>query len=524
MLTFLKKSLFSALTLVIILLVSACSMLPTNFEHIDSHAFTNTEKTLLGKMATKIQAGETENSTMYLIEEGTDAFLTRMVLLSMAERSVDVQYYIWKSDIIGKLLMSKMLEVADRGVRVRLLLDDLSLDDKTKSILFAMDHHENIDVRIYNPFSSGSYKAPAALADTARINRRMHNKSFTVDNQYTIVGGRNIEENYFSANVTSNYTDIGMLSVGPVVSDVSTQFDLYFNSPLAIPGNAFDKHESYKNSLDQVKKELSDYVISIQDSDYAHDLRNSTLYQRIINGLSGHYENLAYRGKAHVIYDNPKKTLGKSELEVTYTISMLGSHTDKIENSLELISPYFVPGDEGTQHLTSMVESGIKVRVITNSLASTDGILAQSGYARQRYNLLKGGIELYEQKPKAKSKASRSLSRSAKAKSALHAKIYIFDRKEVYIGSFNFDPRSAQINTELGVVCEVPAMAEYIATGLFDKNIKEFAYKVVLEDDEVVWLDTEDGQVTRHTSQPETSAWRRFNLNLYSLFPIESQL
>jgi putative cardiolipin synthase len=224
------------------------------------------------------------------------------------------------------------------------------------------------------------------------------------------------------------------------------------------------------------------------------------------------------------IYDSPDKTLGKSELETTYMISMLRPHVEKIENTLELISPYFVPGDEGTKHLTSLVESGIRVRVITNSLASTDGIMAQSGYARQRYDLLKGGVELYELKPKAKSKASRSLRRSAEAKSALHAKTYIFDRKEVYIGSFNFDPRSAQINTELGVICEIPAMAEFIAAGLFDKNIDDIAYKVVLENDEVVWLDSENGQKIRHTSQPETSAWRRFNLSVYSILPIESQL
>jgi putative cardiolipin synthase len=499
-------------------------MLPTDFERVNSHAYTKTEQTYLGQTASKLQANDTKNSTMYLIGEGTDAFLTRMALLSVAERSVDVQYFIWKADIIGKLLMHKMLEIADKGVRVRLLLDDLTLDTKTKSILFAMDHHENIDVRIYNPFSSSGYKAPAALTDTARINRRMHNKSFTVDSQYTIVGGRNIEENYFSANVRSNYADLDIVSVGPVVTEVNTQFDIYFNSPLAIPGYVFDDHQSYKNSLAQVKKELSDYVNSIQESDYANDLKNSALYQNIINGLSGRDENLIYQGKAHVIYDNPDKTLGKSELETTYMISMLRPHVDKIDNSLELISPYFVPGDEGTKYLTSLVKKGIKVRVITNSLASTDGIMAQSGYARQRYDLLKGGIELYELKPKAKSKASRSLSRSAEAKSALHAKTYIFDRKEVYIGSFNFDPRSAQINTELGIICEIPAMAEYIAAGLFDINIKDFAYKVILEDDDVIWLESEDGQTIRHSSQPETSAWRRFNLSLYSILPIESQL
>ncbi len=504
--------------------LSACSLLPTGFEQVESHAYTDTEQTLLGETASHLQADNADHSTMYLIGEGTDAFLTRMALLSKAERSVDVQYFIWKADIIGKLLMHKMLEVADKGVRVRLLLDDLNLDSETKAILFTMDHHEFIDVRIYNPFSSSGYKAPAALTDTSRINRRMHNKSFTVDSQYTIVGGRNIEENYFSANVRSNYADLDIVAVGPVVAEVNEQFDIYFNSPLAIPGYVFDDHKNHQSRLVAVKKQLAAYVLSESHSDYAQDLRNSAMYQRIESGLTGDNEQLIFRGKAHVIYDNPDKTLGKSALETTYMIAMLRPHVDKINSSLELISPYFVPGDKGTKHLISMVEKGIKVRVITNSLASTDGIMAQSGYARQRYNLLKGGVELYELKPRAKSKASRSLSRSAEAKSALHAKTYIFDRKEVYIGSFNFDPRSAKINTELGVVCEIPAMAEYIATELFDKNIKEAAYQASLQDDEVVWLDTINDQVIVHEVQPETSWWRRFNLSLYSILPIESQL
>jgi len=499
-------------------------MLPTNFEQVESKAYTNTEQTWLGETASQLQAKNSEHSTMYLVAEGTDAFLTRMALLSKAERSVDVQYFIWKADIIGKLLMHKMLEVAEKGVRVRLLLDDLTLDSKTKKILFAMDHHEFIEVRIYNPFSSTGYKAPAALTDTSRINRRMHNKSFTVDSQYTIVGGRNIEENYFSANKRSNYADLDIIAVGPVVAEVNEQFDIYFNSPLAIPSYVFDDHKFQRDSLAAVKKSLAAYVLSVEHSDYAQDLKNSAMYQRIESGLAGDNKERIYQGKAHVIYDDPDKTLGKSEIETTYMLSMLRPHVDKISHSLELISPYFVPGDEGTEHLTALVEKGIKVRVITNSLASTDGIMAQSGYARQRYNLLKGGIELYELKPKARSKASRSLSRSAEAKSALHAKTYIFDRKEVYIGSFNFDPRSAKINTELGVVCEIPEMAEFIATELFDKNIKEAAYKLALHDGEVVWLDNIDGEVIIHDVQPETSWWRRFNLSVYSILPIESQL
>jgi len=520
----------------IAIITTSCSSLPTDFDSVESYAYTDTAQTTLGKEAAQVTGGDTINSTMYLVAEGTDAFLTRVVLLSMAERSVDVQYFIWKSDLIGKLLMNRMIEAAERGVRVRMLLDDATLDSETKAIIFAMDQHQNIDVRIYNPFSSSGRRVSAAITDTYRINRRMHNKSFTVDSQYTIVGGRNIENNYFSANVRSNYADLDIVAVGPVVAEVDKQFDIYWNSPLAVPAEVFSEHEAHKDRYQEVRQELSDFALSEQDSDYALDLKDSEMYQRIASGITDHNPDLLYKGKAHVIYDDPEKTLGKSEHETTYMTSLMRPHVDRIENTLELISPYFVPGVDGREYLIDMVNRGVKVRVITNSLASTDGIMAQSGYARHRIELLKGGVELYELKPKAKSKASRSLRRSAEAKSALHAKTYIFDRDEVYIGSFNFDPRSAKINTELGIICEVPEMAEYIAAQLFDKNVEEAAYKIelVIENEDVdgiqvaqekvVWVETVDGKEIRHRVQPETSAWRRFNLNVYSILPIESQL
>ena len=522
--------------LVSFVMTTACSSLPTDFDSTESYAYTDTAQTELGKTAAEVTGDDAVNSTMYLISEGTEAFLTRMVLLSKAERSVDVQYFIWKSDLIGKLLMHRMIEAAERGVRVRMLLDDATLDSETRAIIFAMDQHPNINVRIYNPFSSSGRRVVAAITDTSRINRRMHNKSFTVDSQYTVVGGRNIENNYFSANVRSNYADLDIVSVGPVVADVDKQFDIYWNNPLAVPADVFSDYESHKDRFQEVQQALADYRYSEKDSEYALDLKDSEMYQRVESGISGYNSNLLYKGKAHVIYDDPEKTLGKSEFETTYMTSLMQPHVEKIENTLELISPYFVPGVPGRQHLIDMVNRGIKVRVITNSLASTDGIMAQSGYARHRIELLKGGVELYELKPKAKSKASRSLRRSAEAKSALHAKTYIFDRKEVYIGSFNFDPRSAKINTELGVICEIPEMAGFIAEELFDKNVKEAAYKIELiienEDvdgiqvaqEKVVWIETVDGKDIRHMVQPGTSAWRRFNLNIYSILPIESQL
>ena len=533
---FIMKYLFNILLIMITAVTTACSTLPIDYEDNPSYAFTDTGQTTLAKKAKQITGDNPDESTMYLVSEGTEAFLTRMALLKLAERSVDAQYFIWKSDLIGKLLFNELIEAADRGVRVRLLLDDITLDSETEANVYAMDQHENIEVRIYNPFSSRGFRAADAIINPLRINRRMHNKSFTVDSQYTIVGGRNIENNYFSANVRSNYADLDIISAGPVVKEVDKQFDIYWNSKLAVPVKAFTHNQTELDELEIIKKELADFAKSKEDSKYALDLQGSEMYQRVMNGISGVDSRNLFRGNASVIYDDPDKSLGKSEDETVYMTSLLRPHIEKIEHSLELISPYFVPGVPGREYLIDMVKRGVKVRVITNSLSSTDGIMAQSGYARHRIELLKGGVELYELKAKAKSKASRSLRRSAEAKSALHAKTYVFDRKEVYIGSFNFDPRSAKINTELGVVCDIPEMAQYIASTLFDEKIQQTTYKVELvieiEDvdgievpmEKVVWIETENGKKIRHTTQPETSVWRRFNENVYSVLPIESQL
>jgi len=272
-----------------------------------------------------------------------------------------------------------------------------------------------------------------------------------------------------------------------------------------------------------------------QTSKYALDIQDSIMYQRWKN-VNPNSEKM-YRGNVKVIYDDPEKSLGKSDKEIVYLKSLMKPHIDKATKTFELVSPYFVPGDEGTEYLISLVKKGLIVRVITNSLSSTDGVMAQSGYARQRIELLKGGIELYELKADTKTKASRSLRHSANAKSGLHAKIYTFDREEVFIGSFNFDQRSANINTEVGIIYQIPGMAKFIGDNFFDVDINEFTYKVelVIEHGEdadgfdevqetVIWVEKKDGKEYRYTKDPGTSGWRRFNEDVFSILPIESQL
>ena len=522
---------------ILLMMVTACASLPTDYRKTGSYALTDTDQTTLGKKAAKLLAGNTDQSMIYLLDEGTDAFFARLLLLAQAERSIDLQYFIWHADLIGKLLFNEVIKAADRGVRVRLLLDDINIDEETENILYAMDQHENIDVYLFNPFANRNMRVFDYISDAARVNRRMHNKSFTVDNQVTIVGGRNIGSEYFSANQESNFVDIDAIAVGPVVAKIEKEFDTYWNSRVVVPLKAFVSGQTQPEALAQLRKELAEFEQARLDSPYAMDVKDSKIYKLWKNTSTIAKSLKTFRGDVHVIYDDPEKGMGKSSEDVVYLKSLLSPHFEKATKSLELISPYFVPGDDGTKYLTDRVKKGIKVRVITNSLSSTDGVLAQSGYARHRIELLKGGVELYELKANTKTEASRSLRRSAKAKSGLHAKIYILDRKEIFIGSFNFDQRSANINSEVGIVYQIPEMAQMFGKAVFDTELDELAYRVELivkhEKDEdgfdevtesVVWIETRDGKEYRYEKDPDTGGWRRFNEDFFSILPIESQL
>ncbi len=516
--------------------LTACSSLPTDYEEQPSYVATDTNQTTLGKKAHELLGENSDQSMMYLVNEGTDAFFARMLLISQAERSVDAQYYVWHADLIGKLLFNEVILAADRGVRVRMLLDDINIDQEIESILYAMDQHRNIDVHLFNPFANRDMRIVDFVTNASRVNRRMHNKSITVDNQVTVVGGRNIGNEYFSADESSNFADIDVMSIGPVVTDVEKQFDIYWNSKVVIPVKAFEQNQATAADLEKLKIELAAFKAAQQNSKYALDIQDSEMYQRWKNASAKADSEKTFRGNVKVIYDDPEKSLGKSDKEIVYLKSLMAPYLERATKSFELISPYFVPGDQGTEYLVGLVKKGIKVRVITNSLSSTDGIMAQSGYARHRIELLKGGVELYELKTDTKTKASRSLRRGAKAKSGLHAKTYIFDREEVFIGSFNFDQRSANINTEVGIIYEVPEMAQLIAKSAFDTAVNEYTYRVELviehekvdgidvEQEKVVWVETKDDKEYRYTTEPETSGWRRFNEDVYSILPIESEL
>jgi len=519
------------------MLFSACAQLPANFEANSSYVITDTKDTQLGKKVKKTLGENTRQSKMLLLSDGVDAYVSRVSLLYAAEKTIDVQYYIWHSDLVGKLLFNGLIAAADRGVRVRVLLDDMPINKETESLLYAMDQHKNIEVRLFNPFSTRSFRAADYMISPMRINRRMHNKSFTVDNQFTIVGGRNIGNEYFSAHKNSNFKDIDVLAIGPIVKEIGSQFDLYWNSKVVYPVTSFEHNTATQDDLILLRNNLNKFVKTKENSKYALDVKDSDMYKAIIHGsLPEDKKSLIFNGEVHIVYDDPLKASNKSEKEVTYLKSLTAPYFEEIHKSFDIISPYFVPGKTGVEYLTALVKKGIKVRVLTNSLSSTDGLMAQSGYSRWRYKLLIGGVKLYELKTEIKIKTSKSLRRGEKAKSGLHAKTYVFDDNKVFIGSFNFDQRSLNINSEVGVIYDAPKMAHLISQSVFDQSINEIAYsvkiadknintgKVEIEKGDIYWVETKNNKKIYYENEPKTGFWRRFCEAFFSIMPIESQL
>jgi len=517
-------TIFHMAAAVTLLMIAGCATLPTDFERSASYALADTENTAFGRARAAERAAYPGKSGFHLLPNGLDAFVARTVMSQRAERSIDVQYYLYHNDLVGKLFSDLLLKAAERGVRVRLLVDDMDFAGRDIEVV-AMDSHPNLEVRIFNPFSRSVSRASQYVTRLGSVTRRMHNKSFTVDNQVTILGGRNIGNEYFDANPDLAFADLDVMAIGPVAKEVSSVFDRYWNSELSYPASVLPKEAPPTSAeVADLRTQLNQYVADHQDSEYLRELRDSDLANKIRNN------QVDFRwGKAEVVFDQPEKLLhdfSKTEYHLT---PMLKPYLDGIKKELIIFSPYFVPGKPGTAFLIGLARRGVRVRILTNSLASNDVGIVHAGYKKYRRPLLRGGVELYEL-----NKTLTSQQRKAKkgsgdsSKASLHAKSFIFDRRQVFIGSLNLDPRAVLHNTEIGVVLKVPAIAGEM-TSWFDENIERLAFRLELKKDDdglelLYWRGWEDGQPVVYTHEPHIGFWRRVGINFMSIWPIESQL
>jgi len=501
--------------------MTGCQSLPSLDGRTQSIAYSKQQvaNTYFAKALTPLeQQHGSDKSGVFPLIEADEAFAARMMLAKYAQRSLDVQYYIWRNDMTGTMLFEALHEAADRGVRVRLLLDDNNTNG-SDPILLGLNSHDNIEVRLFNPFMLRKPRWWGFLTDFSRLNRRMHNKSFTADNALTIIGGRNIGDEYFGATDDVLFADLDILSAGAAVQDVSNDFDQYWRSASSYPLERVVRSK-HSMPLFELRKKSAEIAASAGAQQYVESLRESPfitqLEQRNID-----FEWLNVR----MVSDDPRKGLGQAEKE-TLLVQQLQDIIGNPNIDVELISPYFVPTEAGVEAFAWLVRKGVDVKVLTNSLSATDVAAVHAGYAKRRKALLKSGVTLYEMQrhPTQVKRLKRKKRFLGSSGSSLHAKTFSVDRKHVFIGSFNFDPRSANLNTELGFVIDSPRLAQRINQAFYDE-IPAHAYQVKLTDSgRIYWTEQRDAGVQTYTSEPNSSVWRRISVHMFSWLPIEGLL
>jgi putative cardiolipin synthase len=491
------------------LIIHRCTRLPSLGGRTHSTALADTANTRLGRAIAPLVAAHPNTSGIHPLRDPRDAFAARCLLARAAQRSLDVQYYIWHDDLSGTLLFRALVDAADRGVRVRLLLDDNNTDGLDE-ILAALDSHPSIEVRLFNPFVIRGLRLLGYLTDFTRVNHRMHNKSFTADNQASIVGGRNVGDEYFGATAGTLFADLDAIAIGPVVADVSHDFDRYWASESAYPADRLLQAVDTARILEL--KAAAERVAHRADAvAYMNALRTSPFAQQLVAGTLP-LEWAATR----MISDPPSKATGGARDEELLSRKMREIF-GRPKTQVDLVSPYFVPGKTGVKLFSGWTRDGVKVRVLTNSLDATDVAAVHAGYAKRRRALLKAGVTLYELRS---SRSVRTPASFGSSGSSLHAKTFAVDRTRIFIGSFNFDPRSATLNTEMGFVIDSPGIAQALAT-VFDRDVPAYAYEVELTADGETWLERRDGKTIRYTTEPHASFGKRAATSLLAWLPIE---
>lgn len=459
-----------------------------------------------------------EQSGFRLLTGGTNALMSRVVLADHAERSIDLQYFIFDNDATGRLIAQRLMTAADRGVRVRILLDDFELSGNY-GLLDALNVHPNIAVRVFNPFRARApspVKAIQLLLEFRRLNRRMHNKSFIVDNNVAIIGGRNIGDAYFDAGDTNNFRDLDVIAIGPVVAAASRTFDAYWNSDAAYPVAAFGAPKHPERTLARTRAALAHDARQFAQSDYAQ-----ASLDKLPEGATADRDGSWIWGRASFVADEPEKVVAKDDPALRIVPRIKTLIADAHQEVL-LISPYFVPGDSGTRLLCDLSKHGVTVKVLTNSLASTDSTAAQAGYMHYRRPLLACGVQLYELRPVRRETQSATAG-DIWSGTTLHAKAVVIDRSLVFIGSMNMDQRSRVLNTEMGVIVDSAQLAQGVADFFAHATQSDRAFRVEWQADtrRMIWRDS-DG--TDAHFEPGSGLKRRLEAVLFGILPIEGLL
>jgi putative cardiolipin synthase len=510
------------------LLLAACSTLPPGSRYPRATSVTTLSPTAtrLGKQFAAAADAHQGRSGFRVIPVGVDGLLTRLELVNAAERTLDLQYYIFHADESGRLMTQALIKAADRGVRIRVLVDDgetLPGDEQ----LFSLDAHANIEVRVFNPWAYRGHgkvwRDAEFVFNRARLDYRMHNKLFVADNAMALLGGRNIGDQYFQIDPGSQFADDDLFSVGPVVGQLSGEFDEFWNSTLAIPVAALTRHlppPPPPSRGEKAKKAGFDYADKLSAGEPFADL------------ISGRTPLLW----AHPILacDSPdKKKVLDGDRAGSLMYKPVAEAIRSVQQELLLVTPYFVPSAGELQLLKDLKRRGARVAVLTNSLESAPDTAAHSGYMHYRTELLAAGVELFEVRAQIDSTRGSGQSRriSKFGNYALHGKLLVFDRRRVYVGSMNFDHRSAHLNTEIGVILDNEELSQQVAARFAEMTRPESAYSLALtpkspstRNPSIIWRTRQDGADVELRKEPARSAWQRFKVNLLKLLPLDPEL
>ena len=494
-------------------MTTGCASLYQDVPRLPSHALAVevAVQTSLGRALSAQVAAHPGQSGFQLIANGEAAFEARVALADGAEHTLDLQYFSVGEDLTTDLILVRIIEAAQRGVRVRILLDDIHPSAR-RFALHAIASHAAIEVRMFNPFRFGGASSLGRLSevivDGGRLNRRMHNKLWVTDNVVAITGSRNLGDEYFSVGVNSNFYDVDLLATGPIVNQLSQSFDAFWNSSSAVPIDAISEMHGVDAAAD-VWLGLNARMVGCVSVIVCEWLDKGGVLSELRSGTV-----LWTWANAELFYDKPgqDKSVIASGFEHGFIDDKPGG--TRTASELLIMSPYFIPSEDARRHLSEMRERGVRVAVLTNALMSTDSIAAHAGYARHRSVLLREGIELYEVRPESRTRHP-FIHRWGHASSAsLHAKVVVKDRVRSIVGTQNQDPRSHLHNTEAWIAIDSRELAADLVA-LFEEGIDvQHAFKLGIRETEdlkgLTWYSEVDGERVMYDAEPMSSPWRLF--------------
>jgi putative cardiolipin synthase len=524
----------AALTLIVATCFGGCSTLPpgANFPKTVSVALAHPEETSLGRQFESAASEHGGNSGLRIITLGVDGFLTRMQMIGAAERTLDLQYFIFRGDETGRLLTSGLLRAADRGVRVRVLIDDGATVAGDEQIN-ALHAYPGVQIRVFNPFAYRGHnkllRGVEFLFNASRLDYRMHNKLLVADNAVALIGGRNVGNQYFQVDPESQFADDDVFVAGPLAARLSGTFDEYWNSGLAIPAEALVRGDGERaNRGRQAGDEKRLQQLQSGGVDYLARIASGEPYAGMISGRLP----LVW-AQAQVVCDSPdKKQVENGKLAGRLMSRPVADTARAVQSELLMVTPYFVPVEEELQLLQGLRQRKVRVRILSNSLESNPDPVAQSGYRRFRAPLLKDGVELHEIRSLlGNARGSGQTARLSRyGNYALHAKLFVFDRRKLFIGSMNFDQRSFRINTEVGLIIDSESLAQQ-SVQRFEAMIRpENSYALALHPVQpgsamhLVWITENEGKTVEFSREPARSDWQRLKVKLFSLLPLDSEL